>query len=365
MEGAEAYRQFWDSLLPAYPISQGQFRLPIATSLATFPGLNLELVLDELEEILKTLLREHSSPAGAEHRLQKAGEVALRPLLTDEFTGVVRFDCVWQPAEGGVKILEINCDYPDGLILHDNTVAALTGTAQTTHQTLLTKLFAADELVSVLHHQKASFRDGYYAEHQLLNAPHRPGLLTSTVEEIPPAHTIRRCLETSKLSAEALCQLGERDARIVNTIALRTLGYKDLLATLTHPFVPETITLSATTRPRLLAEPERWIIKPVEGCEGVGIHIGAQESPAHWEQVVRRASETMNYIAQEYVPLPKTRVALYDEGTIVTREVYYDLCPHFFIHDQKIVGRGHTLVRYSTNPIVNVSQGGGIGYYKA
>ena len=80
-----------------------------------------------------------------------------------------------------------------------------------------------------------------------------------------------------------------------------------------------------------------------------------------WEAYVTN-NVTNNYIAQELVDVERIDMDFYDEGGIVTKSVYYDICPYGFVQQGKIVSMGHTLVRYSENKILNVAAGGGIGY---
>lgn len=358
---ATAYNAFYDRLLPAYPISKGEMRIPIATTIETNNREMVATLTQELGSLLQTLLDTQASKDQAVNRATTMGEHKIVPLITDEYTGVVRFDCVLDQHSGQYKILEINCDYPDGLLLHDYTYAALSEAPQSIHHNLLDELFDDHEVVHVHHSDEAVFLDGYDAERRLfVRNPKRTVSFGPSIEKLESG-TVRRCAEVTKLSPE-LCQLmAEKSLRYINTFALRTLGYKNLLETLEHPLIPTTIQLSALTLHTVEKEPERWVLKPADGCEGFGIYFGKDIATSDWQALIERLI-TQNYIAQEYVSLSTTPVSLYDEGTIVEKELYYDLCPHFFIKDGHVIGSGHNLMRYSTNPIVNVTQGGGLGY---
>lgn len=337
-------------------------RLPIATSLQEIPGFDHKKFQQELKNILQSILDIHATREAAVKHLEEANEHHLIPLVTKEFTGVVRFDCIWNAQSDAVKILEINCDYPDGLVLHDITYSVLNGSECTLHQDNLNKLFETDESVHVLYSQRAHFLDSYYAEERFLSK-NRPSAIGNNIDEIKTGTTIRRCLEVTKLSTDDVHNLAKLGSRFVNTIALRTIGYKNLLESIKHRFVPKTVQVKSDTKDYCLTEKDNLVLKPSDGCEGYGIYFGNQLTTDEWLILINRVLNK-NYVAQELVNLPKQTVSLFDEGGTVTKELYFDICPHFFIKDGQVIGSGHTLMRFSENRIVNVTQGGGIGYYK-
>lgn len=357
----KAYSDFWERLLPAYKISKGSMRLPIATSLLEIEDFNIQKTFSSLSKLLQTILDEHGTKEQALKRAKEAGEERINPLITDEFSGVVRFDCVFN-AEGEVKILELNCDYPDGLLLHDHTFSVLSNKNSNLHHQLLSEILDKDPHVHLLHDEKAIFLDAYHYEHTCLV---ENGTSSSVGAEIPTIDksTIRRCLEVSKMSPDMCVSLAKlKDTRFINTFALRTLGYKDLLSKIEHEYIPQTIVLSENTETIVLEEKNKWIIKPANGCEGNDIYFGHDCDQATWEQIIASKNHG-TYIAQEYVPIQKIEVTLFENETIVQKNLFFDLCPHFFIKQGQVIGSGHTLMRFSENPVVNVTHGGGIGYY--
>ncbi len=263
-----------------------------------------------------------------------------------------------------VSILEINCDYPDGLLLHDKTYSALSGTKSTLHHDLLNQLFEEDEEVHVLHHPDAFFLDGYHAESENLNQTKRKGNLISDTSKLPSNSTVRMCLESSKLTEKNIEDLLASSPRLVNSVALRTLGYKDLLSSIDHPYVPKTTKVSKDNIRDFDNEHGDLVLKPADGCEGYGISFGKDMDKEKWTKTLSAVSDK-NYVVQRSVHIPKKTVHLFDENTVVEKNLHYDICPHFFIKNGRVIGNGHTLMRFSENPIVNVTQGGGIGYYKA
>ena len=362
-DAKDAYDAFWKSLLPAYPVSKGEFRLPIATNLIEIPNFNLNELHDNLTQILNTLLKTEGTKEKAQQRALSTGDTQLVPLIDDEYTGVVRFDCLWNPVTETVSILEINCDYPDGLLLHDKTVSVLKGSTNERHATLYEQLFEPKEDVAVLHSPTAPFVDGYHAVSEYLSASGHTGTILTDIATLTSHTTVQRCLETTKLTPADLDNLIEKSPRLINTAALRTLGYKNVLENISHPYIPTTFSISATTYEHSIARQNTLVLKPADGCEGTGIYFGNQMDAAEWKACVANAVEN-NYVAQEFIDIPRISIDMYEDGTVVNKELYYDICPHFFIKHGEVIGVGHTLMRFSKNPIVNVSQGGGIGYYK-
>jgi hypothetical protein len=360
----KAYRDFWESLLPAYPISKGSLRLPIATTLLKIPDFNYTEFKKNLLEILESLLEKEGTQKKACLRAQAAGDHKLVPLIDEEYTGIVRFDCLWNPNTKSVSILEINCDYPDGLLLHDKTVSSLSGETCTRHQNLYNELFDTNEVVDILYSPEAHFIDGYQAEADHLKGRGHGGTFITDTSRLKPKHTVRRCLETTKLTDKHTADLVAFSPRLVNSIALRTLGYKNLLEKINHPYVPTTTNVSLQTINFCIENKDTLVLKPADGCEGVGIYFGNSTTDTRWLEYIQAAANK-NYVAQKLVHIPKMNVSLYENDTIVEKRLYYDLCPHFFIKNGQVIGTGHTLMRFSENAIVNVSRGGGIGYYNA
>lgn len=362
MEPSDSYQKFWEKLSPAYPISRGEFRLPIATSLFDLPNKRADDLSKNLVEILDLLLKQHGTKKSAAARAYEAGEGRIIPLITDEFTGVVRFDCIIDSTTDEFKILEINCDYPDGLILHDKTYSALQNEDLSLHENLLTELFDKDKAIAILHSKKATFIDGYHAEKIALEKMFKDVEIGSDINYTVPK-IIRRCLEVSKLSEADIEQSATLPHKYINTFSLRTLGYKNLLSEIDHSYVPKTVSLNRENLDEFLMEKDKWVIKPIEGCEGNGIYFGRDNDMESWQDILDRVVD-IPYIAQEFISISKQKVEFYENDGINERELYFDICPYFFIKDGKIIGNGHTLMRFSENKIVNVTKGGGIGYHR-
>jgi hypothetical protein len=356
------YEAFWSKLSVHYPVSKGALRLPIATELLSIPGFDYDTTLTRLRKLLQHLITEHGSAESAKERAKHAGEAKILPLITEELTGVVRFDCVLDGITGALKVVEINCDYPDGLLLHDKTYSIVSDTECTLHEDLYLQLFSEPDNAYVLHHEDASFVDAYQTEADLL-AKSREVAIGSDLDIAKKYKIIKRSLEVSKLSDTAIASLDADKNRFINTFNLRTLGYKDLLSTIDNPLVPKTFLLSTSTAPQVIAEKDTLVIKPLNGCEGAGVYFGQDMHATEWSELVTSVSNE-NYVAQELISMERIPVRFYEAGTIKTKTLYFDICPHFFIKHGEIIGTGHSLIRFSDNKVVNVAQGGGIGYYR-
>ena len=62
--------------------------------------------------------------------------------------------------------------------------------------------------------------------------------------------------------------------RFVNTFDIRVLGFKNLLAEIRHPLIPETIRLDSVTRDTIIHSREKYVLKPANMFEGIGVMIG-------------------------------------------------------------------------------------------
>lgn len=362
------YHEFWDALAPAYPLSKGTLRLPIATHITSLEPFLSRDFFDDLESILKTLLQ-NTSRTLAISRLESENDENLIPLLEGAYTGIIRFDCMLD-ANNAPKIIEINADYPDGLLLHDSTVCVLSGSENRRHETLFLALFDPLDTIFIAFPDNAFFRDAYEREYLALkNAGFR--VYIGNYEGLErrgdtifyhehPISVIRRNTETGKMQPQHIALLAGANVRYINTFDIRTLGYKSVLSEITHTLIPQSAILSKENR-HLWTQKDRWVVKPSNLSEGRGILIGADTPLEDWQQFLDTPPEN-TYIVQEYIQSPLREFSFFDAESRITKRVYFDFCPHFFVKNGEILGRGHTLMRFSENKILNVAQGGGIGY---
>lgn len=83
----KTYEQFWRELSPAYPVSKGEMRVPIVTTLQTLPGVDMPQVLQDLQTLLENMLENTALTDSAVERAVAAGESELVPLITSDYTG--------------------------------------------------------------------------------------------------------------------------------------------------------------------------------------------------------------------------------------------------------------------------------------
>lgn len=363
----QRYNEFWNTLKEAYPVSKGEVRIPIASSFVDL-GIDTHVFMVKLENILKQALAA-STKYAYEAKIESQ---PFKKLLGDGLTGVVRFDCVVD-ARNEIKVLELNTDYPDGLLMHDYTYSALSGKNSKKHLDMFLSLFDTKKTIYIAHAKEQSFVDAYYLEKQLLEA-HGFRVFIGAPEELSVRDTkvffkeyeinvIRRCLEMKKINSEIIDRLSRTDVSFINTVDLRLAGLKSLLSHIEHPYIPKTYVLDDTVVAQITHDKDRFIIKPYDGAEGFDIYFGKDMSVSRWEELVKKHVNS-NYIAQEFINLKKKKLEFYDNGGVFEKEVYFDLCPHFFVKRGEVIGSGYILVRFSENKIVNVTQGGGVGYIK-
>lgn len=277
-------------------------------------------------------------------------------------------------ARGELKIIEINADYPDGLILHDSTVSVIWQEKSTLHADNFLQFFEKEKHIFIAYPENAFFRDAYYREYELLKENGFNIFIGNYSElerkgdelffENTRIDTIRRDIEIGKMKDKDYEKLIGANVNYINTFDIRAVGYKDLLAKISHPLVPKTTLLTDENADQIAKNRENYVLKPTNLYEWIGVIIGKNTTDEMWNNAIQKEKNS-DYIAQEFVDSKKILMNFYDENTIISKEVYFDICPHFFVKNWKIFAQGHTLVRFSENPILNVAQGGGIWYLKS
>lgn len=367
------YDEFWDQMKWAYPISKWELKLPISTDIITIDSLDTEKILMESKNIIQELCDKFSaSPDMKTSFIEKNWELWLTKLLSNVFTWIVRLDCVLDQ-QGNTKILEINADYPDWLLMHDFTYSVLSWLSTTKNLDMYTQLFDKKHSIFVLYKKWTFFLDAYYTEYNLLQKCWYTCYIW-TEEDLSfvdwnvffDGHSIdviRRCMEIWKFSELFLHNLSLSKVTASNSFDLRVLWYKNLLQEIESPSIPKTFVLRDHHMSILLQDKDNYVIKPSNLFEWQGIHIGKYCEPKDWEIAVRNNIDN-NYIAQEFIDMQKMKVNLYETGWIVEKELYFDVCPHIFVKDGQVIGNGLVLMRFSENRITNVAQWWGIWYLK-
>ncbi|GHV21593.1 hypothetical protein FACS1894176_06570 [Bacteroidia bacterium] len=162
----KTYTQFWDQLQHAYPVSKGKFRLPIATKFLELDAEKLANFEANLITLTQSLLDSAVTQPNYRETISK-NEPQILPLLQGNFTGILRYD-VLLDQNGDFKVIEINADYPDGLVLHDYTYSTLFGADDHKNTQLYLQLFDPEQTIFVLYPKDARFVDAYYQEYETL-----------------------------------------------------------------------------------------------------------------------------------------------------------------------------------------------------
>jgi glutathionylspermidine synthase len=109
-------------------------------------------------------------------------------------------------------------------------------------------------------------------------------------------------------------------------------------------------------REYLIKKQEKFILKPSWGYGGKGVILGKHVSSGEWDEAIKKYGGNENWIAQEYVEVPRIEVPVLKEtGKVEVENKYFNLSPYVF--GGRYVG---CLGRISDSPVINVSAGGGI-----
>jgi hypothetical protein len=106
--------------------------------------------------------------------------------------------------------------------------------------------------------------------------------------------------------------------------------------------------------PFLIANRERFVLKPNDDYGGKGIVLGWLTDAARWEQAVVTALHAP-FVAQERVTLPKEPFPSIVDGQLRITDRLFDTAP-FVAHGSCV---DSCLTRIATDPLLNVTAGGG------
>jgi hypothetical protein len=162
-----------------------------------------------------------------------------------------------------------------------------------------------------------------------------------------------RCKPLYKKASLAVLS-DDRNRRLFSADELRAI----------HAFIPWTRVVeerhtecdrqSVDLVPFILANRERFVLKPNDDYGGKGIVLGWTVDAAAWEQAVRSALTTP-YVVQQRVRLPQEPFPSMVEGKLRITDRMLDTAP-FVFHGAYMEG---CLTRIATDPLLNVTAGGG------
>ncbi|MCW2927160.1 MAG: hypothetical protein JWM86_1128 [Thermoleophilia bacterium] len=100
---------------------------------------------------------------------------------------------------------------------------------------------------------------------------------------------------------------------------------------------------------------DQLVLKPASDYGGHNVYLGVSTDPDHWDALVAAHAGTSDWIVQSYLEVPRGRFPAIEDGRLVVRE------RHFNINPFAIGGRyAGMITRISTEPVINVSAGGGL-----
>ncbi len=364
------YKKFWDNMSKHYPVSKWDIRLPIATKLLTHDSINPDLLINNCKSILEKIIAiDKSKKIKFMHQNQ---EEVIENLFENDYTWSVRFDCMLDQ-NNNIKIIEMNADHPDWLLMHDNTYSVLSNKEFNLHKKNFLEFFDKNEKIFILYPEGAFFKDSYYTEYYFLRENwFDVDIWTFSDLEFDnnkvyykwkKVDKIRKLLEVSKLAPEIWKSFHNRDIKFVNTFDIRLLGYKDLLSEVEHPYILEKLDLNEENKNKILNNKDSYVIKASNWVEWFGIHIGKDIRQSEWVKIIEE-NLNKNFIAQEFLQAQKFEIDFFENDNIIRKNLYFDVCPHFFVKNWKIISEWLVLARFSENKILNVAKWWGIWYLR-
>jgi len=364
----KSYNQFWEELTPAYPVTKGKCKIPIATQLENFHHVNIEKTINDLDSIMqKIFTKEKEARVLADTWYERW----FTHLYEGHYTGVVRFDCMFDQ-NNQLKVVEANTNRPDGLLMHDITYSALSWTKNTKHMDLFLTFFDKAEYIFILY-EKWGLEDVHFLEYETLKKFWYKvwiwvfdDIVFKNGKALYDGNTIdviRLSMNSWRCTMSEYAPLQSAKLRYVNTFDMAWFADKSLLTWVDHPMVMKTYILHHENKNLVLQNKNLFVIKPTNLNEWIWVYIGIDMDQTEREHLIETNIDN-NYLAQEYITISPKKTALYQDGGILEDNYYYDFCPHLFYKNAKLIGVWHILVRYSNNKIVNVLRWGGIGYYQ-
>ncbi|MCW2961513.1 MAG: hypothetical protein JWM90_1900 [Thermoleophilia bacterium] len=103
------------------------------------------------------------------------------------------------------------------------------------------------------------------------------------------------------------------------------------------------------------ANREALVLKPASDYGGHNVHLGKLTDQSSWDALVFAHAGTGNWIVQQYLEVPIGRFPAIEDGRLVVRDRHFNINP--FAIGGKYAGM---ITRISTEPVINVSAGGGL-----
>lgn len=364
----KSYKDFWEALKPAYPITKWEIKLPIATNLEEF-NIDHQEVVYLLDNVIQQLFQHNKEAI----QLASLGYASwFTECYSNEFTWVIRFDCMFNHNKE-LKLVEANTNWPDGLLMHDITYGVLSDTNNTTHLDLFLQFFDKNKYTFILY-EEWWFIDPHYLEYEKLKEKWYPvGIWTFEKLEFRNNNvyyndhqidTIRLSMNSWRFSQEEYTLLKNSHINFINTFDLAGLADKSLLQYINHNnMIMKTNRLTSENKDIFITQKNSYVLKPTNLNEWIWVIIWVDTTQEEREQHIKENINN-NYLVQEFINIQTKQSTLYQDWDIITDMFYFDYCPHLFYKKWTLIWVWHTLVRYSKNKIVNVLRWWGIGYVR-
>lgn len=363
----KSYDDFQSELKLAYPITHWELKLPIAVNLENF-DIDFDKLIKNLDNIMQQLFAKKD-------QAKEISKTAFAPWFTDlftwEFTGVVRFDTMFNQ-KWELKLVEVNTKWPDWLLMHDNTYSALLDRENNRNLDLFVQLFDKEEYIFIMY-ENAWFIDSHFLEYEKVKSRWYKVWIW-TFEDIifkdwfayyqeNKIDVLRFSVSPWRLTEIQIASLKKAKLKYINTPDLASMWDKSLLQWIENEMIMRTSILDESIKDVVIQNKNDYVIKPTNKDEWNWVYIWIDLSQSEREELINK-NIWKQYLAQEYIKVSPKITQMYLDWYIKESEVYYDCCPHIFYKNWKMIWCGQILVRYSENKIVNVLKWWGIWYMR-
>ena len=355
----KSYDDFRSELKSAYPITHWELKLPIAVNLENF-DIDFDKLIKNLDNIMQQLFAKKD-------QAKEISKTAFAPWFTDlftwEFTGVVRFDTMFNQ-KWELKLVEVNTKWPDWLLMHDNTYSALLDRENNRNLDLFVQLFDKEEYIFIMY-ENAWFIDSHFLEYEKVKSRFEDIIFKDwfAYYQENKIDVLRFSVSPWRLTEKQITLLKTAKLKYINTPDLASMWDKSLLQWIENETIMRTSILDESIKDVVIQNKNDYVIKQTNKEEWNWDYIWIDLSQSEREELINK-NIWKQYLAQEYIKVSPKITQMYLDWYIKESEVYYDCCPHIFYKNWKMIWCGQILVRYSENKIVNVLKWWGIWYMR-
>jgi len=159
------------------------------------------------------------------------------------------------------------------------------------------------------------------------------------------------------IATQAVCLVGSFRSQIIhNKQIFAILHQAQLLKFLTDEerqfitkYIPYTAIFHGELKKKVLDEPSKWVLKPLDSYQSQGVYIGKDYKQKEWQEIVEDIVPGQ-YLLQEFVDVPKLPLFDYQKNKFIEGE--YNQMIGLFLYNKKFTGF-YTRV----SPLNNVASG--------